>query len=271
MTKPMPHILQRIAETKQIEIGKLLERRSCSELEIDANAACQSDPARPFLAQLTRPGDIHVPNVIAEIKKASPSKGLIRADFDLPALARGYQNGGAAAVSVLTDEQYFQGHLDYLRAVRETTSLPVLRKDFLLHEAQVWEARAAGADAVLLIARMLSRRDLEELYRVARSLGMGILLEVHDEADLEKSLPLQPECIGINNRDLDTFTVDIETTFRLREQIPPGIAVVAESGIDAPAQMRRLADAGVNAVLVGEHLMRQADVTAALQSLRGID
>jgi indole-3-glycerol phosphate synthase len=265
--RPLPHILQKIRATKDREIETLLAAQSLAELERSAAARLLSDPPRGFEAAVRKVGQ--TPNVIAEVKKASPSKGIIRADFNPGKIASAYARGGAAALSCLTDETYFQGKLEYVRVVRETSGLPVLRKDFLVHEAQIFEACAAGADAVLLIARMLDEDELRRLYRLAKSLSLGVLVEVHDEPDIEKTLNINSTLIGINNRDLDTFVVDFEAGFRLREKIPTDLPVVSESGIGEHAQMTRLSEAGFAAVLVGESLMRQDDVEAALRALRG--
>lgn len=267
--RPLPNILARIRATKVEEIARLLEASSYAVLEQRAAARLARDVPRDFLAAVT--ADAPVPQVIAEVKKASPSKGVIRPDFDPAEIARAYRQGGAAALSCLTDVSYFQGDLSYLPQVRDAGGVPTLRKDFLLDEAQIFESCAEGADAVLLIARMLPPERLAALYRLARALGMAVLLEVHDEADLEVCGGFRPMLLGVNNRDLDTFVVDMETTFRLRGQIPDMIPVVAESGIGTAAQLRELRGAGICAVLVGESLMRQPDVTAALLALRGVE
>ena len=269
---PLPAILARIRATKEDEIRSLLARAAPAEWERRARSRVRDDPPRPFVAAVATPPPAtpRLPRVIAEIKKASPSKGLIRADFAPTALAGAYARGGAAAISCLTDETYFQGRLDHLGLARDACVLPVLRKDFLIHPAQICEARAAGADAILLIARMLDRTALAELHRLAGDLQMDALVEVHDEQDVEAALFAGASLIGVNNRDLDTFRVDPETTYRLRKHIPDRIPVVAESGIETNEQLLRLADAGVAAVLVGESLMRQPDVEAALRRLRGV-
>ncbi len=268
MTRPLPHILNKIRATKDAEVEALLARTTLVELERVANERLRTDPPRDFLAAVAAAGEM--PDVIAEVKKASPSKGVIREDFDPEAIARAYKEGGAAALSCLTDVEYFQGSLDYLPRVHAVSGLPVLCKDFIVHPAQLYEACAHGADAVLLIARMLLKEELAELYARAVDLRLTVLLEVHDEADLEKALPLSPHLLGVNNRDLDTFVVDLETTLRLRQRIPPAIPLVAESGIESPAQLRELAAHGVAAVLVGEHLMRQRDIAQALRTLRDL-
>jgi len=227
--------------------------------------AAEAPPCRDFFAALKQPK--HRLAVIAEVKKASPSKGIIRENFHPPDIAQSYQEGGADAVSVLTDRRYFQGKLEDLSEVKRAVSLPVFRKDFIIDPLQVYEARAAGADALLLIARILSPERLAELHRLARGLGMETLIEVHDEEDLAKALPLSPNIIGVNNRDLQTFRTDLETTLRLLPHIPKGTVVISESGIAKPADIRRLAEHGVHGVLVGEHFMRQPDLAAAVREL----
>jgi indole-3-glycerol phosphate synthase len=205
--------------------------------------------------------------LIAEIKRASPSKGLIRADFDPPAHARAYQEGGAACLSVLTDERYFQGHEDYLVTARAAVDLPVLRKDFMVDPWQVEEARQIGADAILIIVAALTGAQMREIEDAALGLGMDVLVEVHDEAELERALALRSRLIGVNNRDLRDFSVDIARTERLAALMPQGTTIVAESGLSTRADLDRLAGHGVRCVLVGEALMRQADVAAATRRL----
>jgi indole-3-glycerol phosphate synthase len=208
--------------------------------------------------------------VIAEVKKASPSKGVIRADFSPEALARAYRDAGAHAVSVLTDGPFFQGSLEHLVAVREAVDLPVLRKDFHVDPYQVWEARAAGADAVLLIAAALSPPDLADLLDLCRELTLTALVEVHTRQELETALTSGAELIGINNRDLKSFEVSLETTFALVPFAPAGVVLVSESGISQAEEAARLASAGVDAILVGEGLLRHADVGEALGRLVGV-
>lgn len=267
--RPLPRILARIRATKEEEITALLEAVPEAELGRRARATLSADPPRAFHRAVTAPPRRGPLNLIAEIKKASPSKGLIREDFDPAAIARAYAEGGAAALSCLTDRAYFQGDGAALAAAREAAGLPVLRKDFLLHPAQVLEARILGADAVLLIARLLSAERLEELLALARELAMATLTEVHDEADVEKALRAEAPLVGVNNRDLDTFTVDPATTARLRSLLPATLPVVAESGIFTPADARAMADAGACAMLVGEGLMRHEDLVSATRNLLG--
>jgi indole-3-glycerol phosphate synthase len=205
--------------------------------------------------------------VIAEIKKASPSRGVIRADFDPVAIARAYERAGAAALSVLTEERFFQGHRDHLEAVRSAVGLPILRKDFLFDPYQVVEARAWGADAVLLIVAILSDRQLGEMLAVAEEQGLDALVEVHDEDELERAARAGAKIIGINNRDLRTFVTTLETAERLRPLVPAGAVPVAESGIERPADVARLRRAGFGAFLVGESLMRAPDPGAKLREL----
>ncbi len=205
--------------------------------------------------------------IIAEVKKGSPSKGIIRADFDPCDIARRYQAAGATCLSVLTDQRFFMGSLAYLEAIAEIVSLPLLRKDFVIDSYQIYEARAAGADAVLLIAAALAQDVLAELASVATDLGLDVLLEVHNEDELERALQLPVELIGINNRDLKTFHTDLAVTERLLPLIPPDRLVVAESGLRCRADIRRLQQAGAEAFLIGESLMREADFEYKLQEL----
>ena len=215
---------------------------------------------------MAAPGPI---KLIAEVKKASPSAGIIRADFDPAAIARTYQKHGAACLSVLTDEPYFQGKLEYLRDVRAAVDLPVLRKDFILEKYQLYEARAAGADAVLLIAECLDDCHLRALHNEAVELGMTPLVELYDPGNLQRVLDAGATLVGINNRNLRTFETDLAHTLRLRESVPGHCVLVAESGIRTRADVERLEVAGVNAILVGETLMAAPDIGAATDELLG--
>ncbi|TVM00820.1 MAG: indole-3-glycerol phosphate synthase TrpC [Candidatus Brocadia sp. WS118] len=208
-------------------------------------------------------------SIIAEIKKASPSAGIIRDDFKPIEIALLYQEGGAAAISVLTDEKYFQGNLSYVTDVKACIDLPVLRKDFIIDPYQIYEARSAGADAILLIAALLPEDEIQNLLNLAKELEMDCLIEVHTESELRKVLQTSAGIIGINNRDLATFTINLETTFRLRPLIPGGKIIVSESGIKTRAEILRLFNKGVNAILVGETLMKSNDIPATLHELLG--
>jgi len=245
-----------------------LERGRRAHQELRAASARQSPP-RPFLAALR---DAHVRDgvaLIAEIKRASPSKGLLRGGLQPGPTARLYEACGAAAVSVLTEERWFQGSLDDLREARAATSLPILRKDFLSEEWEIWEARAAGADAVLLIAAALEPDRLRALAEEARSAGMDALIEVHDGDELRAALETSPTLIGINNRNLATFQVTLDTTEQLAPRVPKGIFLVSESGIADGGDVRRVLNAGAHAILVGESLVKDADPTARIHELLG--
>ena len=228
--------------------------------------ATHAAPPRDFHAALSGAPPMRL---IAEVKKASPSKGVIRADFNPVAIAQQYAAAGASALSVLTDVEYFQGSLDYLKAIREVVDLPLLRKDFIIDPYQVYEARAAGADAVLLIAECLSPEQMRSLYNLIRELGMHALIELYDPRNLPAVLATETPIIGVNNRDLHTFVVDLDHTLRLKEQIPANRLLVAESGIGSRADVLRLEQAGVAAMLVGESLMRQPDISLAVRTLLG--
>lgn len=261
----MPTILDRIVETKWREIAEAKARRSERELE---QALAAAPPVRDFVAALDRPGEIRV---IAEVKKASPSAGIIRADFDPVRTATTYTGHGAACISVLTDEEYFQGKLEYLSTIRAAVPIPLLRKEFILDRYQLLEARLAGADAVLLIAEILPDSRLKELHAQARELGLHVLVELHDAPELPRVLDCGAVLVGINNRDLRTFQTRLEHTLDLLPKIPSTVLVVSESGIKTKADLDRLRDAGARAVLVGESLMRSPDIGAALDALRGAE
>lgn len=255
--------LEEICAGKYTEVA--MRKAALSSAELVARIAAQTAP-RGFEAAL-RAKAAEGFALIAEIKKASPSKGLIRADFDPASHARAYQAGGAACLSVLTDEDWFQGHADYLVEARKACTLPVLRKDFMVDPWQCAEARAMGADAILIIVGALSDAQMHEIEAAAREQAMDVLVEVHDETEMERASMLQSRLIGVNNRDLRTFTTDLATTERLAPLAPSGTLLVGESGINSHADCLRLAAAGVRTFLVGESLMRQDDVQAATRAL----
>jgi len=257
-------ILARIADYKRIEVAELKQGESHDAVEGRANAASPPRGFRVALERAATPGRLAL---IAEVKKASPSKGLIRADFDPPALARAYQAGGAACLSVLTDAPSFQGADAYLTAAREATALPALRKEFLIDPWQVAQSRALGADAILVILAICDDALAAELLAEAARFGMDALVEAHDAAEVDRAVALGAGLIGVNNRDLRTFVTDLAVTERLAARIPSDRLLVTESGIGTPADVARLARAGARAMLVGESLMRQPDVAAATRAL----
>jgi indole-3-glycerol phosphate synthase len=258
--------LDEICATKREEVAARKAATSLADLQ--ASAAAQTPP-RGFRRALDAKVSAGGYGLIAEVKKASPSKGLIRADFDPPAHARAYEAGGAACLSVLTDAPYFQGHEDYLIAARAAVSLPIIRKDFMVDPWQILESRAIGADAILIIVAALSDTQMQEIEEVALGLGMDALVEVHDEEELERALALKSRLIGVNNRNLKDFTVDFARTYELVGRAPEGCTFVAESGLGSKADLDAMAEHKVRCFLVGESLMRQADVEAATRALIG--
>lgn len=259
----MPTILEKIVATKRTEIAAA----QAATPELELRAAIRDVPAvRDFFAPLAAGGAV---SLIAEVKKASPSAGVIREDFDPVAIANAYAAHGASCLSVLTDEPYFQGHLSYLTQVRAAVDLPVLRKDFILECYQLLEARVAGADAVLLIAECLDDCNLRKLFNETVELGMTPLVELYEPENLPRVLDAGATLVGINNRDLRTFETDLRHTIRLRAEIPDECVVVGESGIRTHDDVQLLQAAGVDAILVGESLMREADIGAAVDALLG--
>lgn len=259
MTDTVPDILARIVAKKREELASAT--RTFDELEGEAGEARAG--RRDFRAALLA----RTPAIIAEVKKASPSKGLLSADFDPARIARLYQSGGAAAMSVLTDESFFQGSLADLRAARAAAGIPVLRKDFTIAKRHVLEAAAAGADAVLLIAAILSEREMRDFRELAAHYRMTALVEVHNRTELDRAIASGAEVIGVNNRNLATFHVSLDTSLELAPHMPAGSVLVSESGIHGADDVRRLRAAGYHAFLVGEHLMKSGDPAAALRAL----
>jgi indole-3-glycerol phosphate synthase len=259
-----PDVLRRILAAKADEVAAARRARPLPELRREAEAM---PPARGFAAALAARVGARQAAVIAEIKRASPSKGLLRADFDPPAIARSYLAGGAACLSVLTDAPFFQGGLDDLCAVRAAVDMPLLRKDFLLDAYQIYEARVAGADCILLIVAALDDARLRDFAALARELGVDALVEVHDEAELDRAAALKPALLGVNNRNLHTFETTLDTTVRLARRAPTGCLLVAESGIHNRDDVARIRAAQVHAFLVGEAFMRAPDPGSRLREL----
>jgi indole-3-glycerol phosphate synthase len=256
-------ILDDIIAHKRSELAGQRTRRSVAELEVECR---RLPPARNFAAALRGGGEGRV-RLIAEVKRASPSQGLLRADLDPVAQARAYAGAGAAAISVLTDRKYFRGSIDDLVAVRAAVDVPVLRKEFIIEEHQLWESRCAGADAVLLIVAALDSRALLDLAQAAKGIGLETLVEVHTAEELERALELGAPVVGVNNRDLQTLQTSLAPSLRLLPLIPPGPVAVSESGMATAADVERVVAAGAHAVLVGETLVRAADVHAKVREL----
>ncbi len=259
----IPSVLVRILDTKREEIERGKAFVSHAELRDKARDLA---PTRGFVAALER-AVAEGPGIIAEVKKASPSAGVIRADFRPADIAASYERGGATCLSVLTDEEYFQGHRDYLDQARGACALPALRKDFIIDPWQIDESRCLGADCILLIVAALEQGQMEDLYGRARELGMDVLTEVHDEGDLERALALDGTLLGVNNRNLHTFETSLDTSLRLKALLPPDRLLVTESGIKTVEDVARMRASDIHAFLVGEAFMREADPGAALQRL----
>ncbi|MEO7107083.1 MAG: indole-3-glycerol phosphate synthase TrpC [Rhodoferax sp.] len=262
----MSDILDKIVAVKREEIAAALKRKSLAMVREDAESRVLT---RDFVGAIKAKIAAGKPAVIAEIKKASPSKGVLREDFIPADIAQSYAEGGAACLSVLTDVQFFQGEVDYLKQARASCQLPVLRKDFMVEPYQIYESRAMGADCILLIAACLDDAQMKDLEAIARSLDMAVLVEVHDAAELERALKLKTPLVGINNRNLKTFEVTLDTTLALRASVPSDRILVTESGIQTREDVLRMGAAGVNAFLVGEAFMRAPEPGEALAALFG--
>lgn len=262
----VPNILHKIIQHKHQEIDATKSKKSYRDLECEVEGCADNIP-RSFFSKLQDNVKNKQPAVIAEIKKASPSKGVIREDFDPRKIAQSYELAGACCLSVLTDERFFKGHPSYVHSVKEVSSLPVLRKDFIVDPYQILESKVLGADCVLLIAACLSDQQLQEFYSLAAELQLDVLIEVHNEHELLRALALSPPMVGINNRDLKTFNVDLNTTFNLLSIIPNDVTVVAESGIGSVQDVQSLIQQHIYAFLVGEAFMRGHDPGNALRSL----
>lgn len=260
----MSDILHQIVAVKHQELALAIQRKSLAEVRSDAQSRVLT---RDFLGAMRATVAAGRPAVIAEVKKASPSKGVIREDFIPADIAQSYAESGAACLSVLTDRQFFQGSVDHLKQARASCHLPVLRKDFLVDPYQVFESRVMGADAILLIAACLDDAQMKDMEAIARDLDMAVLVEVHDAAELERALKLKTPLLGVNNRNLKTFEVSLQTTLSLVKEVPADRLLVTESGIHSREDVLRLGAAGVNAFLVGEAFMRAADPGAALSTL----
>lgn len=255
-------VLQEICENKKVHVEAQKSRISIDDLKA---RALDASPPRGFIKALQASES---PAIIAEVKKASPSKGVIREDFNAPDIAKIYEENGAACLSVLTDEPYFQGHDSYLEGVRQVVSLPVLRKDFMVDPYQIYESRALGTDCILIIMAALEDDMALYMHDLSIELGMDVLVEVHDEAELIRAARLNPEMIGVNNRSLKTLNVDVMTSFELISRMPENTVKIAESGLSGYQVLKDLEDAGYNGFLVGESLMREHDIGRALKTLR---
>lgn len=262
----MPHILDEIITVKREEVADLLRQKPFSAMRSDAESRVLT---RDFSGALRNKITAGKPAVIAEVKKASPSKGVLRSDFIPADIAQSFAESGAACLSVLTDKNFFQGSVEYFKQARASCSLPALRKDFMVDAYQIYESRVMGADCILLIAAVLDDLQMKDFEAVSIALDMAVLVEVHDAAELERALKLKTPLIGINNRNLKTFDVSLDTTLELLGQIPPDRIVITESGISTAQDVKRMRDAGVNAFLVGEALMRAEDPGIALGQLFG--
>lgn len=262
----MPSVLEKIISTKRGEVAARRHGRPASSLELEIAGL---DAPRDFAAALRSRVERGEPAVIAEFKRASPSAGWIGQHADPARIARAYEAGGAACMSVLTDQEYFRGHENDLVAARQTCALPVIRKDFIVDAWQVYETRALGADALLLIVAALDDAQLKDFSELGHELGLGVLVEVHDRAELDRALKVPGRLLGINNRDLHRFETRLETSIELAGLVPDDRVVVAESGIHEPADIERLSDAGIHAFLIGESLMRADDPEAALRTMIG--
>ena len=260
----MSNVLDKICADKRNHVDAKMRQRSLNDLKVLLEEQDhKTNKPRGFIKALQQKDTA----LITEVKKASPSKGLIRSDFNPVEIASTYKKAGAACLSVLTDEPYFQGHDDYFTAIRAEVDLPMLRKDFMVDEYQIYESRMLGADCILLIMACLSDSQASEFYNLATSLGMDTLFEVHDEAEMERALALKPKMLGVNNRNLKTLHVDLQTGLDLAQKIPDGIIKVAESGIVDNTHIRDFQNVGYNAFLIGESLMRQDDIDGAVKDL----
>ena len=260
----MSNILDTIVERKLVEVAD--RKRQVDKISITSRAADQSAP-RLFKQSLLNKIALSESAVIAEVKKASPSKGVIREDFDPSMIAGQYEQAGATCLSVLTDEDFFQGNDKYLQQAKSSCALPVLRKDFIIDEYQIFESRALGADCVLLIVSILDDAQLKSFHAIAKGLGLSVLVEVHDEEELHRALAIDPDILGVNNRNLKTFEVSLDTTVRLKADVPPGVPIITESGIHRVEDVAKMHEEGIFGFLVGEAFMRQPDPGRALKAI----